>query len=165
MAEPVGRTIDGRPMRSKIWNHNMPFLGESALRDIDAAALRAWTTQLLTRVEAPTAQVIWIHLSTILEAAVDDARLLKNPCKAHRTVKSRKPSKKRRAKAWSRSTVAAVRAGLQERYHIAVDLGVGLGLRQGEAFGLGEADFGFDAAVVHIRRQLRRDSKGAVPAR
>ncbi|MFI6764209.1 tyrosine-type recombinase/integrase [Streptomyces sp. NPDC050355] len=146
------------PMR-KIWNHIIPFLGETALRDIDAAALRIWTTQLLTRVEASTAQVIWIHLSTILEAAVDDGRLIKNPCKAHRTVKAPKPSK-RRAKAWSRSTVDAVRAGLQDRYHIAVDLGVGLGLRQGEAFGLGEENFDFDAGVVHIRRQLRWDSKG-----
>ncbi|MFI0906910.1 tyrosine-type recombinase/integrase [Streptomyces sioyaensis] len=147
------------PMRSKIWNHIIPFLGETALRDIDAAALRVWTTQLLTRVEASTAQVIWIHLSTILEAAVDDGRLIKNPCKAHRTVKAPKPSKKR-AKAWSRSTVDAVRAGLQDRYHIAVDLGVGLGLRQGEAFGLAEEDFDFDAGVVHVRRQLRWDSKG-----
>lgn len=147
------------PMRSKIWNHIMPFLGATALRDIDAAALRAWTAQLLTRVEASTAQVIWIHLSTILESAVDDGRLVKNPCKAHRTVKAPKPVKKR-AKAWSRSTVDAVRAGLQDRYHFAVDLGVGLGLRQGEAFGLGEEDFDFDAGVVHIRRQLRWDAKG-----
>jgi integrase len=56
--------------------------------------------------------------------------------------------------------VEAVRAGLQDRYRIAVDLGVGLGLRQGEAFGLCEEDVDFDAGVVHIRRQLRWDFKG-----
>ncbi|GAA3819310.1 tyrosine-type recombinase/integrase [Streptomyces chiangmaiensis] len=147
------------PMRSKIWNHIIPFLGATALRDIDAAVLRAWKAQLLTRVEASTAQVIWIHLSTILEAAVDDGRLVKNPCKARRTVKAPKPAK-RKAKAWARPTVDAVRAGLQDRYRIAVDLGVGLGLRQGEAFGLSEDDLDFDAGVVHVRRQLRWDSKG-----
>ncbi|WP_433855510.1 tyrosine-type recombinase/integrase [Streptomyces kronopolitis] len=147
------------PMRSKIWNHIMPFLGATALRDIDAAALRVWTAQLLTRVEASTAQVIWTHLSTILDAAVDDGRLIKNPCKAYRTVKAPKPAKGK-AKAWSRPTVEAVRAGLQERYRIAVDLGVGLGLRQGEAFGLDEDDFDFEAGVVHVRRQLRWNSKG-----
>ncbi|MFF8649256.1 hypothetical protein ACF06D_13595 [Streptomyces griseoluteus] len=54
----------------------------------------------------------------------------------------------------------AVRAGLQDRYRIAADLGVGLGLRQGEAFGLGEDDLDLDAGVVHIRRQLRWNSKG-----
>ncbi|MGW1004686.1 tyrosine-type recombinase/integrase [Streptomyces sp. NPDC002520] len=147
------------PMRSKIWNHIIPFLGTTALRDIDAAVLRTWKAQLLTRVEASTAQVIWIHLSTILEAAVDDGRLVKNPCKARRSVKAPKPAK-RKAKAWARPTVEAVRAGLQDRYRIAVDLGVGLGLRQGEAFGLGEEDFDFDAGVVHVHRQLRWDSKG-----
>ncbi|MGW8555858.1 tyrosine-type recombinase/integrase [Streptomyces tubercidicus] len=147
------------PMRSKIWNHIIPLLGEMALRDIDAAALRVWKTQLLARVEESTAGVIWIHLSTILEAAVDDGRLVKNPCKAHRTVKAPKPSKKK-AKAWSRATVDAVRAGLQKRYRIAVDLGVGLGLRQGEAFGLSEEDFDFNGGVIHVRRQLRWDSKG-----
>jgi integrase len=36
--------------------------------------------------------------------------------------------------------VDAVRAGLQERYRFAVDLGLGLGLRQGEAFSLDERD-------------------------
>ncbi|MEV8047227.1 site-specific integrase [Streptomyces griseoluteus] len=147
------------PMRSKIWNHIIPLLGTTPLRDIDAAVLRAWKTQLLTRVESSTAQVIWIHLSTILEAAVDDDRLVKNPCKASRSVKAPKPTN-RKAKAWTRPTVDAVRAGLQDRYRIAADLGVGLGLRQGEAFGLGEDDLDFDAGVVHIRRQLRWNSKG-----
>lgn len=147
------------PMRSKIWNHIIPFLGATALRDIDAAVLRVWKAQLLTRVEASTAQVIWIHLSTILEAAVDDGRLVKNPCKASRTVKAPKPAK-RKAKAWAGPTVDAVRAALQDRYRIAVDLGVGLGLRQGEAFGLGEEDLDFDAGVIRVRRQLQWDFKG-----
>ncbi|MFI8997333.1 site-specific integrase [Streptomyces sp. NPDC053542] len=67
---------------------------------------------------------------------------------------------KKKAKAWRRSTVDAVRAGLQERYHLAVDVGLGAGLRQGEAFGLAEEDFDFSSGVIHIRRQLRWDEKG-----
>jgi hypothetical protein len=66
----------------------------------------------------------------------------------------------KKAKAWARAIVDAVREGLQERYHFAVDLGIGLGLRQGEAFGLAEEDFDFEAGVVHVRRQLRWDIKG-----
>jgi integrase len=50
--------------------------------------------------------------------------------------------------------------GKRERTAIAVDLGIGLGLRQGEAFGLAEEDFDFTAGVVHVRRQLRWDIKG-----
>ncbi|MFF9126036.1 hypothetical protein ACF09J_22470 [Streptomyces sp. NPDC014889] len=44
----------------------------------------------------------------------------------------------KKAKAWTRPIVDAVRLHLQDRYRLAVDLGLGLGLRQGEAFGLGE---------------------------
>ncbi|WP_327327823.1 tyrosine-type recombinase/integrase [Streptomyces sp. NBC_01210] len=147
------------PMRSRIWNHIIPLLGEVALRDVDASALRTCKPELLSRVEESTAEVIWIHLTTIFNAAVDDKRLLKNPCKVHRTVKPPKRTQKK-AKAWQRGTVDSVRAVLQERYRFAVDLGLGLGLRQGEAFGLDVDDFDLEAEVVHVRRQLRWDSKG-----
>ncbi|MDB1088342.1 hypothetical protein PJ985_12275 [Streptomyces sp. ACA25] len=146
-------------MRSRIWNHIIPLVGDVALKDIDAAVLRAWKAQLLTRVDESTAEVIWIHLSTILAAAVDDGRLLKNPCKSHRTVKPPKRAESK-AKAWDRPTTDAVRASLQERYRLAVGLGVGAGLRQGEAFGLGEDDIDEDASVIRVRRQLRWDHRG-----
>ncbi|MDT3397274.1 site-specific integrase [Streptomyces sp. B1866] len=146
-------------MRSRIWNHIIPLLGATTLRDIDASALRSFKTDLLARVDDSTAEVIWIHLTTILNAAVDDKRLLKNPVKVHRTVKAPKRTQKK-AKAWARPVVDAVRMGLQERYRFAVDIGLGLGLRQGEAFGLAEEDFDFKAGVVRVRRQLRWDAKG-----
>ncbi|MFJ2223702.1 tyrosine-type recombinase/integrase [Streptomyces anulatus] len=147
------------PMRSRIWNHLIPLLGSSPLREIDASALRRFRADLLSRVEESSAEIIWIHLTTILNAAVDDKRLLKSPIAAHRSIKRPKPVDKK-AKAWSRTTVDAVREGLQERYRIAVDLGLALGVRQGEALGLAEEDFDFRAEVVHIRRQLRWDGKG-----
>lgn len=147
------------PMRSRIWNHIVPLLGDVAPRDIDASALRTFKAELLSRIEDSTAEVTWVHLVTILNAAVDDKRLVKNPCTAHRTVKAPKRTQ-RKAKAWQRSTVSAVRAELPDREGLAMDLGLGLGLRQGEAFGLAETDFDFDGETVHVRRQLRWDVKG-----
>ncbi|MFF7156390.1 tyrosine-type recombinase/integrase [Streptomyces sp. NPDC008139] len=147
------------PMRSRIWNHIIPLLGSLALRDIDASALRTFKAELLSRVEVSTAEVIWIHLTMIFNAAVDDKRLLKSPTAANRTIKRPKPAQ-RKAKAWTRHIVEAVRDNLQERYHFAIDVGLGLGLRQGEAFGLAEEDFDFEAGVVPVRRQLRWDTKG-----
>ncbi|MDT0464821.1 tyrosine-type recombinase/integrase [Streptomyces gibsoniae] len=147
------------PLASRIWNHIIPLVGDLPLREIDAAALRSFKAALLSRVEETTAEVIWGHLSSILGSAVDDQRLLRNPMKAKNSVKPPRPTEKK-AKAWAREVVDAVRAGLQERYRFAVDLGIGLGLRQGEAFGLAEEDFDFKAGVVHIRRQLRWDIKG-----
>ncbi|WP_328879189.1 tyrosine-type recombinase/integrase [Streptomyces sp. NBC_00299] len=147
------------PMSSKVWNHIIPLVGDLALRDIDASALRSFKAALLSRVEESTAEVIWGLLSSILGSAVDDQRLLRNPMKVKNSVKPPRPTEKK-AKAWTRQVVDAVRAGLQERYRFAVDLGIGLGLRQGEAFGLAEEDFDFEAGVVHVRRQLKWDIKG-----
>lgn len=147
------------PLRSRIWNHVIPLIGDVPLKDIDASTLRLFKAGLLRRVESSTAEVIWGHLTSILNSAVDDKRLLRNPVKVHRSVKRPQRAEKK-AKAWIRPTADAVRSQLQERYRFAVDLGLGLGLRQGEAFGLAEEDFDFEAGVVHVRRQLRWDIKG-----
>lgn len=70
------------PMHSRIWNHIIPILGDLAHRDIDASALRSFKAALLTRVEDTTAEVIWGHLSSILNSTVDDQRLLRNPSRS-----------------------------------------------------------------------------------
>lgn len=95
-------------MGSRIWNHIVPLLGAYPLRDIDATTLRTFKSKLLSRVETSTAETLWIHLTTIFNTAVDDMRLAKSPCKAYRTVKAPRRTKKK-AKAWGRSTVEAVR--------------------------------------------------------
>ena len=45
---------------------------------------------------------------------------------------------------------------LPERYRIAVVLGAGLGLRQGEIFGLSPDDVDFLRGTVEVRRQVRQ---------
>ncbi|MGX8259688.1 tyrosine-type recombinase/integrase [Streptomyces sp. P9-2] len=147
------------PMQSRIRNHILPLLGDLPLAAIDASVLRSYSAALLSRVESSTAEVVWSHLSSILTSAVDDKRLPHNPIKTSRSVKPPRAGK-RKAGAWTRSTVEAVREHLPERYQLALDLGLGLGLRQGEVFGLGEEDIDFAAGLVHIRRQVRWNGKG-----
>lgn len=118
------------PLRSRIWNHVIPLMGDVPLKDIDASTLRTFKAALLRRVEGSTAEVIWGHLTSILNSAVDDKRLLRNPVKVHQSVKRPRRAEKK-AKAWTRAVADAVRTQLQERYQFAVDLGLGLGLRQG----------------------------------
>lgn len=145
-------------MKSRIWGHIIPLLGSKKLREIDASALRVFKADLLSRVEG-SAHVIWVHLNTILEAATDDTRIARNPCRSSRSVQApRKPKSK--AEAWSKQTVLQVREHLQPRYRLAIDLGVGAGLRQGEAFGLGLEDIDFAAGVIHVNRQLRWTASG-----
>jgi integrase len=51
--------------------------------------------------------------------------------------------------------VTAVRAALGERYRLALALGAGCGLRQGEAFGLSIDDIDENGQVIHVVRQLK----------
>lgn len=147
-------------MESKVRNHvqGLP-IGQLPLRGIGAPQLRTWKTELLTRVDASTAEVIWIHLSSILQAAVDDGRLLRNPCQVHKKLRPVATGTKK-ARALARTVVAAIRAGLQARYRIAVDLGVGAGLRQGEALGLAVEDIDFEKGLIRVDRQLRATLPG-----
>jgi integrase len=56
---------------------------------------------------------------------------------------------------WTAAQVAAVAGALPERYAATVTVGAGLGLRQGEVFGLAVDDIDFLRGVVHVRRQVK----------
>ncbi|MGW1170865.1 tyrosine-type recombinase/integrase [Streptomyces sp. NPDC002550] len=129
----------------------LPQLGDLALRDIGVAELRKGSADVQRAVASSTAYVAWVYLKAIMQAAVEDKRLYRNPCKGNSSIK---PPKKpeRKARAWEQDRVDAVREALADRYRIALDLGVGCGLRQGEAFGFSPDDVHGD--FVHIERQI-----------
>lgn len=129
-------------------------LGATPINAIKVPQLRGWVVYLDKEVGASYANIIWGYLSTILQAAVEDERIPRNYCKS-KTVRPPKVPE-RPARAWSKERVAAVRAGIkQPRFRVLVDIGVGLGLRQGEALGLAVEDFDEENEVVHVRRQLK----------
>ncbi|KAB1979275.1 tyrosine-type recombinase/integrase [Streptomyces triticiradicis] len=137
----------------RVRNQILPFLGSSPLRQIKVDTLRQWLKDLEGVISPGTAVTAWGYLNNILDCAVDDERILKNPCRA-RTIKAptKPPSK---ARAWTRERVAAVQAALPLQYRILVDIGAGAGLRHGEALGLSEDDIDFEGGVIHVRRQVR----------
>jgi integrase len=90
---------------------------------------------------------------------VDDDLIPKNPCHAQsvRTPK-REPS---HVIPWEQERVRAVSDALPERYVVAATLAAGLGLRQGEVFGLSPGDVDFLRGVVKVRRQVRLFADGS----
>jgi integrase len=138
----------------RLRKHVYPRLGHRSLASITPTHIRSWDRELQQLGLAPSyRQTIFTHVGTILDAAVDDEKIRKNPCKAGSVHKPRIPPRK--IKPWSAEQVHAVHEALVDRYKITVMLGAGLGLRQGETLGLAVDDIDFLNHVVHLVRQTK----------
>jgi integrase len=133
--------------------HVLPELGDYPLASLRPSIVQAWTRGLQATLAPSYVRVIFANLSAILRAAVDDGLIARNPCQA-RSVRPPAPDR-RKLVPWPVERVARVRAGLPDRYRVLADLGGGLGLRQGECFGLAVDDVDFLRGVVHVRRQVK----------
>jgi integrase len=133
--------------------HVLPTLGDWESRGLRPSVVQAWTRGLQQRLAANYVRVIFANLSAVLSAAVDDGLIAKNPCRAG-SVKPPAPDR-RKVTPWTAEQIAAVRAALAERYAVIVDEAAGLGLRQGEVFGLAVDDVDWLRAIVHVRRQVK----------
>lgn len=152
-------TLSGDPatletIHSRVWAHIVPRLGSTPLAAIKTEQLRLWLKQVEADIGPSTIGAVWGYLSMILTAAVEDERIPRNYCKSTTVKPPAVPERK--ARAWSRERVLAVREVIDPRFRLIVDLGVGAGLRQGEMFGLSPADVDVEAGVLRIRRQIRK---------
>ncbi|MFF0728391.1 tyrosine-type recombinase/integrase [Streptomyces sp. NPDC004134] len=146
------KTLKDRERRVRL--HIVPHLGNLPLRSITASELRAYIVILESTVNSVDYQRgVLSLLSSILATAVDDKRLVRNPMYAKSVRWPRRP-KQRRA-AWKIATALRVREVISPRSRIAVVLGLGCGLRQGEVFGLSPADVDYPRGVLHVRRQVQ----------
>lgn len=132
--------------------HVFPVIGRHRLRDVKPLTIQAWLRGLdgLARTYQ---RVIFSNVSSIFSAAVDDDRIRRNPCRAGSVRPPR--IEPRKVEPWTPEQVLAVRAALPERYQIVATIGAGLGLRQGEVFGLSPEDVDFLRGLVMVRRQVK----------
>ncbi|MGW1466602.1 tyrosine-type recombinase/integrase [Streptomyces sp. NPDC002308] len=146
------KTQDGQERRARL--HIVPHLGRLPLRSIAASDLRTLITKLESTVSSVDYQRgILSELSSILEAAVDDKRLARNPMHAKSVRWPKSPREQRHA--WPMDTALRVRDAINERNRIAVIVGLGCGLRQGEVFGLSPEDIDYERRLLHVRRQVQ----------
>lgn len=134
-------------MQSRVFNHILPHVGHLALNRIGSDEVLAWQARAERSIDVSTLVVTWRHFSSIMQAAHKAKRIPANPFRDEDLKAPAVPKSK--AKAWPPETVLAVREALPERYRILLDLGIGAGLRQGEAFGFSPDDItGDEIAVV-----------------
>jgi len=132
--------------------HVFPQLGAHRIGTVRPSTVQAWLRGL-DRLAPSHVRTIYQHVSAIFSAAVDDGLLRTNPCRASSVRTPRVVA--RRVVPWTAEHVLAVRSALPPRYAVLVTLGAGLGLRQGEVFGLSPTDVDFLRGVVRVRRQVR----------
>jgi integrase len=102
---------------------------------------------------AVNVRVVLTNLSSILTAAVEDGLIPTNPC-ASSAVKA-PTAERRKVIPWSVAQMEAIARAHPDRYRAVPVVGAGLGLRQGEIFGLRVEDVDFLRRVVHVRRQVK----------
>jgi integrase len=138
-----------------IRNHIEPHLGRRELRTLNKpSAIQAWVKQLQAAgLEASTIGGVNDVLVSILDAAVEDGLVARNPCRSS-SVKLPTRTKKKIVP-WPLERVHAVIAGLPQRFQAGGKLAFGCGLRQVEVFGFAEDDIDFVGLEIHVNRQIR----------
>lgn len=133
--------------------HVFPALGDRELRGLRPSVIQSWMQGLQGTLAPNYVRVIFTNLSMVLQAAVDDGLIAKNPCRAA-SVNPPAPVR-RRVVPWPTERVNTVRAALPSRYREIVTAAAGLGMRQGEVFGLSPDDIDWLRGVVHVVRQVK----------
>ena len=140
-------------MASRVRVHLLPTFGPMELRAIRPSSVQAWLRGRSEVVSPSFVRVLLANLSSIMGAAVEDGLIHANPCAAS----SVKPPAldRRRVVPWTREQVDAVTVAHPERYRAIPVVAAGLGLRQGEVFGLRVDDVDFLRRRVLVRQQVK----------
>jgi integrase len=153
----AGQTLEEttrEAMEGRFRVHVYPHLGDRELRAITPSVVRSWDRALQQKGLATSyRRVLFANLSGLLTAAVDDEKIRKNPCRAE-SVRRPRPDP-RKVIPWEPAQVFAVSEALRARYRLAVTLGAGCGLRQGEVFGLAVDEVEFLRGIVRVERQVK----------
>jgi integrase len=130
-----------------------PTWEDVPLARIRASAVQKWLAELNQRLSPGTVRQAFIHFSAILNAAVDDEMIAKNPCKSRSVVPP--AVARQRVVPWPRASVRAVIDAHPERYRAMPAVGASAGLRQGEIFGLAVDDIDFLRRTIHVVRHVK----------
>lgn len=144
-------TIDAHETRLRV--HVFGAFGDHRLSDITADDVRRWHKRDLSSLAPNTRKAVVTSFSAVMAAAVNGRLIPSNPVGPDVIKRKRTPAKK--FVPLEAEQVIAIREALPDRYKILATLGAGLGLRQGEVFGLSPNDFDHDKGLVTVQRQVK----------
>ena len=146
--EPTWRVSTAAGVMNSLEHHVLPVLGRRPVASVRRSDVEALCAGL--RLAPSTVATVHQHLGQLLASAVEDGLLARNPASKARLPK-REASK---AQPVPLEVVERIRSALPEWMAVAVPLGIGAGLRQGEASGLTVDRVDFLRRTMRIDRQL-----------
>jgi hypothetical protein len=136
--------------------HVKPALGRYDLVDLTPPRIRAWRKELLDGgLGDVTVAKCYRFLRAVLNTAVDDELIRRNPCRIKGAGSEASPERP----VASPAQVQALTAAMPERWQALVLLAVSCSLRWGELMALKRADVDLRRATVRVLRSLS-DDKG-----
>jgi integrase len=144
---------------SHLRNHIYPLLGNRRLGTITRSDVQAFVSAVSAKVAPSTTETVYAVLRAMMQHAVDDDPQVipANPCTRIKLPKARK----RVVEPLSATAVLALLDTIIPRYRVAAALGAGLGLREGEAFGLTLPRVDFLRRKVQVLSQAQRGQLAA----
>jgi integrase len=133
--------------------HVYPALGDRRIGTVTRSDVQPFVTAVSARLAPATVETVYAVLRAMMQAAVtDDPQVIAaSPC-----TKIRLPKAERRVvEPLPAAAIAALRDAITSRYQVMVVLGAGLGLREGEAFGLTVPRVDFLRRRVHVHEQAQ----------
>lgn len=138
--------------------HLLPTFGDRSLASITTVQVRAWRTACLTRTGEPTVVKAYQVLRAILNTAVDDELIRRNPCRVKGADRYDVPERP----VLTVGEVYAVADAMGPRYRLLVLLAAFTGLRFGELASLRRRDVDTANAVLMVRRSQAEMQTGAL---
>ena len=131
-----------------------PALGNRKMGTVTRTDVQSFVTVLSTRLAPATTRAAYAVLRAMMQhaAGADPQVIPLNPC-----TRVKLPQEAKRVlEPMTAEAVIALCDAITPRYRLAVVLGVGLGLREGEALGLTVMRVDFLRRKVHVREQAQR---------
>lgn len=139
---------------SKYRLHVEPAFGRRQVGSIKPSEIQHWIGELSQRFETSTVLASFLVLKAVLELAVADEAIKKNPAKARVIQVPKRPVEE--IEVWSDAWIFSVIERHPEPYQLIPIIAAGCGLREGEIYGLALEDIDFEEKIVRVRRQIKK---------
>lgn len=138
--------------------HVEPEFGRRAVRAIKPSDIAAFQTKLSEQVGPSTVATARLVTVGVLDLAVADDMIKKNPALSS-VVPKVETGTTDRVVAWSDERVFNLIDAHPDSLRLLPIIGATCGLREGEIFGLAEEDVDFAEGVINVRRQIKKVGK------